>query len=427
MAFNSGFDLANMADTVWQTSQGHFFSLTGANGLISRFTIHTDIILVLLVPLYKLYTSPNVLLMVQAFAIGVSVIPIYLITKKILKNNFFGILIATVFLLSPNTLWANVYDFHPVVLAIPLLFFAIYFLLEKKWLGMWIMIGLSLLTKENVGAFVAMLGLIAFFKYKEHKIGIALFLIGVSFSLIAIKVVMPLFANGQQHWALSWYNFSPGLITRVWNSLTNADAIAYYRDLLVPYGFLPILAIPWLLPAFPDIFINLTSEHPEMRSLIYHYQSLTIIMLTISLIMALYYLRHHHTIRIIAVIALLFCAIRQNYLYSPLPTSTIPWQNMYQIDSQERDFEKALEKIPKQATVAASAEVRPHVIDHPLSYNLPDGASQVDYIAMISRSRLLTDTSPKPYETQLIASLKNNPHYLVLYESEPYYLFQKLN
>lgn len=423
--FASGYDLANMADTVWQTSQGNFFKLTGDTGLVSRFIIHTDLILVFLSPLYFLYPNPNLLLIVQALAVGISVIPIYLISRKIIKNDFLGILVGCVFLLSPNTLWANIYDFHAVLLAIPLLFFAFYFLLVKRWFPFWVVIGLSLLTKENVGLYVAMMGILAFFKFKEKKTGLILLFLGIGFSMMAVKVVVPFFNSGKPHWAWGMYDFSHGIISTVWHDLTSIDSLKYYRDLLAPYGFLPIIALPWLLPALPDLLINVTSEQGEMKSLVFHYQSLIIIALTIGLIYAFSYLIKHLKITVLAVVLLLCCSVHQNYFYSPLPTTPTHWQLMFNVGNKEINFEKALEKIPESATVASSSEVRPHVINHLLSYNLPGGALTADYVAMVSQNRLIGDYSLKPYETQLIKTLGSNPNYQVVYQDEPFYIFKK--
>jgi uncharacterized membrane protein len=426
-AFGSGYDLANIADTVWQTSQGNFFKLTGDTGLISRFSVHSDLILILLAPFYLLFPTPNLLLIVQAFAVGFSIIPIFLISRKILKNDVLGIIISFVFLISPNVLWANIYDFHPVLLAFPLLFFAFYFLLIKKWFPFWLFIVLSLFTKENVGLFIAMMGFLAFFKYREKKVGLVLFTLGMGFSILAIKFIMPAFNSGQQHWALAWYDFSSGIIPRIWHEMTNLVALKYYLALLAPYAFLPLLALPWLLPALPDLFINLTSQHIEMQSLIFHYQSLIVIAMTIALIMAFSHIKTHRRLLILSVFFLLFISLRQNYLYSPFSNSPGQWHLSYLFGGNEINFEKALEKIPQNAIVASSSEVRPHVINHRLSYNLPSGVSQADYIALVSQNRFVGDDEAKPYETQLISNLKNNSHYQILYENAPFYLFKKIN
>lgn len=407
-AFASGYDLANMTETVWQTTQGHIFSRSGVNGFVSRFADHTDLFLVLLAPLYLLYPSPNLLLIVQAFAVGLSALPIYLISRKILKHDLLAIIIALAFLLNPSILWANLYDFHTVLLAIPLLFFAFYFLLIKKWLFFWLAIGFSLLTKEDVGLFVAMLGLLTFFFYKEKKVGALLFLLGATFSLTAVKVIMPLFSDGKQHWAFAWYNFSPGFVLRFLRDLVNHDALVYYRDLLAPYALLPLIALPWILLALPDLFINLTSDHWETKSLVFHYQALSLVAVTIALIYAFYYLQKHRRLQILALISLIYFSLHQCFFYSP-PLS-------YQVGIAAKNFETALAQIPLSATVVSSSNVRPHVINHRNSFNLPDNAYQSDYVAM---------SGQKPYETQLISDLKNNTDYQLIYQDDPYYLFKK--
>jgi uncharacterized membrane protein len=254
-----------------------------------------------------------------------------------------------------------------------------------------------------------------------------LFVLGTTVTVLAIKVIMPHFSGGKEHWAMGWYNFSSGLIGRTWQSLTNMDALKYYRDLLVPYSFLPLLALPWMLPALPDLFINLTSEHSEMKSLVFHYQSLTMVVLTIALIMAIARLKNHHEMLALGMLMLGFFTIHQNYFYSPLPTTPGHWALEYKVGENEKNFEKALAQIPKQSIVASSSEVRPHIINHKLSFNLPGGADQAEYVALVSQNRMVGDYEPKPYETELLGKLENNPKYRAIYQVQPFYLYQKIN
>ena len=47
-AFATGFDLANMDQTVWNSLRGNFFSLSRDGAVSSRFYFHADLILILL-------------------------------------------------------------------------------------------------------------------------------------------------------------------------------------------------------------------------------------------------------------------------------------------------------------------------------------------------------------------------------------------
>ena len=66
-----GYDLGNMVQAVWSTAHGHPLRMTNLHGeQISRLAAHIDPILVLFAPLWWIWPSPNLLLVVQAIAIA---------------------------------------------------------------------------------------------------------------------------------------------------------------------------------------------------------------------------------------------------------------------------------------------------------------------------------------------------------------------
>ena len=71
-AFESGrFDLGNMTQAVWSTAHGDVLSVTDVHGeQVSRLGSHFDPILVLFAPLWWLWPSPELLLVVQAVAVA---------------------------------------------------------------------------------------------------------------------------------------------------------------------------------------------------------------------------------------------------------------------------------------------------------------------------------------------------------------------
>src|SRR5205823_4599595 len=83
-AFLTGrFDLGNMVQTVWSTAHGHFLRMTDLHGdQISRLAAHVDPILVLFVPLWWLWPSPQLLLVVQALVVSLGAVPVFLLARK---------------------------------------------------------------------------------------------------------------------------------------------------------------------------------------------------------------------------------------------------------------------------------------------------------------------------------------------------------
>ena len=170
-AFFSNYDLCNMSQTIWNTLHGHLFSLSDNGQTVSRFSIHFDPILILISPLYLIWNNVKILLIFQSLALGTGGLAVFLISKKIIGKNknikplylkIFSITAVTAYLLNPYMQWSNIYDFHAVVLFVPLFLFAFYFLLSKKWFRFWILISLCLITKEEIGFIIAILGIYIF-------------------------------------------------------------------------------------------------------------------------------------------------------------------------------------------------------------------------------------------------------------------------
>ena len=71
-AFNSGrFDLGNMVQVVWSTAHGDPLRMTDTGGeQISRLAAHTDVLLAAFAPLWLVWPSPSLLLVVQAVVRG---------------------------------------------------------------------------------------------------------------------------------------------------------------------------------------------------------------------------------------------------------------------------------------------------------------------------------------------------------------------
>ena len=89
-AFASALDLGNMDQTVWNTLNGNFFSLTNNGQNVSRLAVHGDFLLVLFAPLYALWSNPRILLIAQSIYLGLGAVPLFLIAKSTVFSNTSG-------------------------------------------------------------------------------------------------------------------------------------------------------------------------------------------------------------------------------------------------------------------------------------------------------------------------------------------------
>ena len=163
---------------------------------ISRLGAHFDPLVALLAPLWWLWPSPEMLLVVQAVAVALGAVPVFLLARKHLGTETAGLGLALVYLLYPPTQWLVVDDFHPVALAAPLLLGAIWFLDEDRLLPFALCAGAACLTKEQVGLTVAMLGVWHGVAHGRRYAGALIGTIGALVAVVATTVIVPHYAPG---------------------------------------------------------------------------------------------------------------------------------------------------------------------------------------------------------------------------------------
>lgn len=160
---NWGSDLGKYVQAFWTTvNEGTLFRSNNhvmtANPSGSYFGWHFAPILFALIPLFALWQSAETLLIIKSFAIGLSILALYLLARELLKNEGKALAVAVLYALNPHLLTAQVFDFQEQCLLPLFLFLLYYFYLRGSALGFFAFTLLSL----SVNEFVPLL-LVAFF------------------------------------------------------------------------------------------------------------------------------------------------------------------------------------------------------------------------------------------------------------------------
>ncbi len=289
----TAFDLGNMDQVLWNTIHGRPFQFTNQAidwyGPPTRLAIHFEPIILLLSLLYIFHADPRILLIFQTLALVSGALPVFLLTRKYLPEwPLLSVCMAIAYLLSPALLGLNIFDFHPVSLATPLLLYAIVALTYKRYVWFLIACILAAACKEEVPLSIALFGLLVIWRYKSPRLGITLFTGGLIWSFLAFFVIIPYFFPGAQHNNF-WYRYeslgsSPGaavlnLLLHPWllfSMFITFERFFYLAGLLRSSGFLALLAPEWLLPALPSLAINILSTDPTLYSGVYHYNAIII-------------------------------------------------------------------------------------------------------------------------------------------------------
>jgi uncharacterized membrane protein len=236
--FESGkFDLGNMAQMVFNTSQGRFMQLTdyfGAN--MPRWGMsHFDPFLIIFVPAMVIFKTPLVLVFSQlAFVIFSSLI-LFKLAELELNNKIAALFISLAYLFYPAVGFILAWtDFHGVTAVMPF-FLGAFYIFEKMYrkqnfdkknmIIFWILIVLSMSGKEEIPLFVFMLGLFtlffrnnlgplinrevplvqrvkSFLSTKVSKISLSVLVVSLIWFVMAFLVIIP----SASHYRVNGYN-----------------------------------------------------------------------------------------------------------------------------------------------------------------------------------------------------------------------------
>ena len=283
-AFETGrFDLGNMVQAVWSTAHGRPLDVTELDGeQINRLGAHVDPILAAFAPLWWLWPSPTMLLVVQAAAIALGALPVFWLARKHLGSARLGTLFAFVYLLYAPVQWLPLDEFHPVALACPLLAFAVWYLDEERILAALPFLALAVLTKEELPLVVAGLGVWYALARGQRVAGALLAIGGVALGAFYLGVVIPHFREGAAPAFYERYDAvggSPAGIVETGftdplvlvRAVTEGRDLTYLFQLTLPLVGLFLAAPLLLLPALPELAANLLSEVPTQTSIEFHY------------------------------------------------------------------------------------------------------------------------------------------------------------
>jgi uncharacterized membrane protein len=287
LVFRSGHaDLGNMAQAVWSTAHGHFLEATTYGGSnTTRLAGHVDPFLVLLVPLWWVWSSPVMLVIVQAIAVSAGALPVYWLARKHLRSDRAAVHFVLVYLFIPATqfnAFAISSGFHPVSLAIPLLLFAIWFLDEDRLVLFAAFALLAASTKEEMPAAIGCLGLWYAVRKGKRLVGLSIFVLGLTLSAFDFLVVIPHFSpTGVDPfaWRYQQVGGTPLGIARtaftdpieLVRAVATTHKVVYLLLLLGPLLGLWLLEPLIFLGAVPDLAINLLSSLGDQTVVVNHW------------------------------------------------------------------------------------------------------------------------------------------------------------
>lgn len=213
------------------------------------------------------------LLVLQSAALALAVPPLWRIGRK-LANLRVGAVATLVFVYAvyPVMHNLNLAGFHPAVVAVPALLSAFYFAQTNRWGWFALFAAIVVACRADLALVIAGMGLLFFIEGKR-RIGGAVALAGVAYTVLAIMVVQPHFGDGgfPHLQAFNQFGDSPGSVAwgllshpvDVISRLTSEQNFNLLVTLLAPVVFLPVLAPRYLLPVVPLQILYMVTDVPR--------------------------------------------------------------------------------------------------------------------------------------------------------------------
>ena len=412
-------DTAMYEEHLWNLLHGKGFrsQLDGGRLFLGE---HIEFIHVFLIPIYILHPSLPTLNLAYTAALAAGAVAVYGLGQAVGLGRGLAALLGITYLLYPPlqylNLEASLKTFRPENLAVPLVLAALW-AQEARRLGAFAaLLALALTAKEDYAILFAALGVYLAVAPGQPRrwrlIGVLLSVTSVAYLWFALRVAIPWFRGGPPHYMAYYPSLGrtpdevlhtvlaePTVVVRL---LLDPANLGLVLGLLVPLGFLPLLAPGSLLVALPSAAPLLLGELAGLKQPIFHFHAPLVPVLFWSAARGLGRLSALKHVRppvswyaCFALCAALVAGFWQGKspaslaFYDPGADLMGYWRRLYVPGERVRRFERLYPLIPVDASVAATDYVRPRFTHHRACHEI--GASglkphvrpdQVDYLVI---------------------------------------------
>ncbi len=382
------YDMGIYDQAIWLTSRGHsFMSVRGMN----VWGHHFNPILLLFVPFYWFGAGPEFLYVVQAGALALGAVPIYLIARDKFKTPWMGLVFAVVYLMYAPLQWISWAMFHPEALVIAPFLFAWWFATKQRWGWFFAMVLLALSTREDAALAVIMMGfvLMVYLRRSPDYAGVVKRCVGVValgglWYLVCSKVILPAFNDGKEPFYITYFYGNYGQSTpeilrtivrhpdRVVSDAVQHDRLTFYKQLSWPVGWVYLANPLGLLMAAPQMLASVIGLSPYARMIKYQYTSVMIAPIMIASIHGAATIWRIKAVRAALVVWLLACSYTTNVAWSPSALNEASYGVWSQPHPRHESLRTALSYIPDDASVSASYQLLPHLSHRERIYDWPN-------------------------------------------------------
>ena len=396
-----GWDLAVFDQGIWQWS--HFKFPYSSFHDLPWLADHFHLILVTLAPLYWIWSDARVLLIAQAVLVSLGAYPLYLLSKKVTKNNLFSLCLAIGYLGYYSLQWHIFSEFHELTFLPVTLGSLLYFWETKRWKWYWLFLLLTLLVKEEMGLLIAAFAIWEIIVGKKvRRIGVVTLIIGLVVFYVLVYKVMPAIGNQPyRHLGYGTFGNTPGEV--LVNILKNpfilikvfSDSPVKIKTMLTnfwPWAFLPVVSPASLIPVFQQYAIRFLDYAKVIRWTPYFAYSLPIATLTawgsiygyknLEKIFKKGAKQYIFLVTILLPIIILFLTFSEQILLHA-PINSIFKRAFYRNEKWMDDNRKILACVPEDVSLSAQNSLAAHLSQRKEINVFPEGLTKkYEYIAV---------------------------------------------
>ena len=428
------FDLGFYENKIWKVAFNNEFYLLFSGHFSPIIFIHSLI--------YRIFPFTETLLILQALVVVFGSYPLFLIAKKRLKV-INPLLIVICYYAYFSVQFNILFDFHPDHIIIPVLFYAFYYLEEKKLFAFVISCIIGMTIKEPFNLVIMCLGVYSIIKYKNYKSGLLVVLLSFVMFVVETKYIIPYFAAGSgamnasniTRYGASISEIIVNIIFKpqIWlNNVFSKEIVQYFFIVFAPLLFIPFLAPLELFVAAPMFIILFLLGNERILSIPSQYLASIIPVIFVALVYGLEKLKNIKKIPVI----LLFSAVIFNIILSPSPISQVFIRGKsanfsykaYAIGFRESMIKKVIDKYipddPKISVVSQNSLNINRFVKRDLYNAFPHDIANCDFIVLdIKRPLYVLDMlNEKEYYRNLNIIKRTRT---LIYANDGFYIFGK--
>lgn len=402
---------------------------------------HLSIIYLLFVPLYKVYSHPETLLVLQSFIAMSTIFPLFFISKRLTGSTVISYVLILCFILYVPLQNGILYDFHEL-LFVPVVFtLCYYFFLMKNKVPVTITLLLLLAIKEDRGLLVAAFGAYLMLCARSWRLyGLGWVCIGILYTYIVTEHVIPAIGGNYFFQFEQGMSFSVMIVDILKNPVNYfikfLDEPVKVQTLFSSYRqflFLPLLSPFGIILSLGDLIPRFFANKYALWTTQYHYSAAIASIVTISTAHVLGNFRNKWKMpeKFLLIFGFLFLglSIYENIKYSQAFQFIVHERTLEDEAIIRRNgiYRFALALVPDKSSISTHMSILPHVAHREGTYFL-DRMDRADY-TLIDLSPYQPDIDYYSFPSQEAAKEKvfqdiANNRKKILFQSHDIYLLR---